>query len=127
MRAELTNEELIQLYDAVSGNVNTQFELWITITFAVIIASYIAGHRLVKSLRYLIATLYTAVSALLILMLIRAVQFPQQFDVMIFGASSTSNVVTAIVVLRTAVWVLGTIATIVFIFKGHKDDGSGDA
>ena len=50
MREELTNEELIQLYDVVTSSVNSQFELWITITFAVIIASYIAGHRLAKSL-----------------------------------------------------------------------------
>ena len=58
MREELNNEELIQLYDAVFTNINTQFELWITITFAVIIASYVAGHRLERELRYLIAALF---------------------------------------------------------------------
>ena len=127
MREELTNEELIQLYDVVTGSVNAQFELWLTITFAVIIASYIAGHRLAKSLQYLIAILYTAVSAVLFLMLLGAVQFSQQFDALMVGTSSASDVVGAIVVLRTSVWILGTIATIVFIFKGHKDDASDDA
>ena len=126
MREDLNNEELIQLYDVVTGSVNAQFELWITITFAVIIASYLAGHRLARSLQYVIATLYTAVSVLLYLMLLGAVQFSQQFDVNL-GASSESKAVLAIVVLRTAVWILGTIATIVFIFKGHKDDASNDA
>ena len=53
MREELTNEELIQLYDAATSGVNAQFELWITITFAVIIASYLAGHRLARSLQYM--------------------------------------------------------------------------
>ena len=127
MREELNNEELIQLYDVVTGGVNAQFELWITITFAVIIASYLAGHRLAKSLQYLIATLYMAVSVLLFLMLLGAVQFSQQFNALNLGASSGSNLVLAIVVLRVAVWILGTIATIVFIFKGHKDDASTDA
>jgi membrane-associated HD superfamily phosphohydrolase len=127
MREELSNEELIQLYEVVTGSVNAQFELWLTITFAVIIASYIAGHRLAKSLQYLMATLYTAVSVLLYLMLVGAVQFSQQFDAITFGASSASNVAGAIVVLRTSVWILGTIATIVFIFKGHNDDASGNA
>ena len=127
MREELSNEELIQLYDVVTGSVNAQFELWLTITFAVIIASYLAGHRLAKSLQYLIATLYTAVSVLLFLMLLGAVQFSQQFDELVMGASSESSVVLAIVVLRTSVWVLGTIATIVFIFKGHKDDAGNVA
>ena len=127
MREELTNEELIQLYDVVTGGVNAQFELWITITFAVIIASYLAGHRLARSFQYLIATLYTAVSVLLFLMLLSAIQFSQQFDQLNLGASSESDLLLAIVVLRTSVWILGTIATIVFIFKGHKDDASTDA
>ena len=126
MREELTNEELIQLYDVVTGSVNAQFELWLSITFAVIIASYLAGHRLARSLQYVIATLYMAVSVLLYLMLLGAVRFSQQFDVEL-GASSESNLVLAIVMLRTAVWILGTIATIVFIFKGRKDDASNDA
>lgn len=127
MREELTNEELIQLYDVVTGSVNAQFELWLTITFAVIIASYIAGHRLAKSLQYLIAILYTAVSILLYLMLLGAVQFSAQFDAVTEGTSTAGDLVGAIVVLRTSVWILGTIATIVFIFKGRKDDASGDA
>ena len=127
MREGLTNEELIQLYDVVTGSVNAQFELWLTITFAVIIASHIAGHRLAKSLQYLIATLYTAVSVLLYLMLLGAVQFSQQFDVIAAGTSSASDVAGPITVLRTAVWILGTISTIVFIFKGHKDDANGVA
>jgi hypothetical protein len=73
------------------------------------------------------ATLYTAVSVLLYLMLVGAVQFSQQFDALNLGASSENKLVFAIVVLRTLVWMLGTIATIVFIFKGHKNDASNDA
>jgi hypothetical protein len=126
MHEQLTNEELIQLYAVVTTSVNAQFELWLTITFAVIIASYLAGHRLARSLQYVMATLYTAVSVLLYLMLVGAVQFSQQFDALNLGASSENKLVFAIVVLRTLVWMLGTIATIVFIFKGHKNDASND-
>jgi hypothetical protein len=126
MREELTNEELIQLYEVVTGSVNAQFELWVTITFAVIIASHLAGHRLARLLQYLIAVLYTAVSVLLFLMLLGAMQFSQQFDVEL-GASSDRGLVLAIVLLRTSVWILGTIATIVFIFKGHRDAAGDDA
>ncbi len=121
MREELNNEELIQLYEVVTNSVNAQFELWVTITFAVIIASYLAGHRLPRTLQYLIAVLYTAVSVLLFLMLLGAIQFSQQFNLDL-GASSDSNLVLSVVVLRVAVWILGSIATIVFIFMGHKGD-----
>ncbi len=127
MREELNNEELIQLYEVVTGSVNAQFELWLTITFAVIIASYLAGHRLARSLQYLMATLYAAVSVLLYLMLLGAMRFSRQFDELNLGVTSESNLVLAIVVLRTSVWILGTIATIVFIFTGHKDDANTDA
>ena len=126
MLEELTNEELIQLYDVVTSGISAQFELWITITFAVIIASYIAGHRLAKSLQYLIAALYTAVSVLLFLMLLGAVQFSLQFDRANLGISSGNNLALAVALLRIAVWILGTFSTIVFIFKGHKGDASND-
>ena len=127
MREELTNEELIQLYEAVTSSVNAQFEMWLTITFAVIIASYIAGHRLAKSLQYIIATLYAAVSVLLYLMLLGAVRFSAQFDALAIGTSTEAELIRIIVVLRTLVWIFGSIATIVFIFKGHKDDKNRDA
>ena len=127
MREELNNEELIQLYDVVTSSVNAQFELWLTITFAVIIASYIAGHRLAKSFRYIIATLYTAVSVLLFLMLLGAVQFSSQFDAIAIGTSTEATLIKVIGVLRTLVWAFGSIVTIVFIFQGHKADTNRDA
>lgn len=122
MREELNNEELIQLYDAVFTNINTQFELWITITFAVIIASHISGHRLERSLQYLVATLYSAVSLLLLLMLVNAVSFAGSFNA--FGVQASQDPMTIfIAVLRVGVWILGTVATLVFIFKrGKKPD-----
>jgi len=54
MSGELTNKELIQLYDVVMTNINTQFELWLMVTFAVIIASYVTqetltSHRALES------------------------------------------------------------------------------
>ena len=127
MRAKLNNEELIQLYDAVFANINTQFELWITITFAVIIASYVAGHRLERSLQYLIATLYTAVSLLLLLMLISAVSFAGSFNA--FGIQAEQDPLTVFIVfLRVGVWILGTIATLVFIFKrGQRGENESAA
>lgn len=124
MPEQLTNEELIQLYDAVFSNINTQFELWVTITFAVIIASYIAGHRLERSLQYIVAILYTSVSLLLVLMLISAVNFAGEFNA--FGIAAVQDTMTlTIVVLRMGIWIFGTVATLVFIFKrGSQRDAS---
>ena len=120
MREELNNEELILLWDAVFTQINSQFELWLTITFAVIIASYIAGHRLARSLQYLIAALYLSVSLLLLLMLVGAVLFAGEFEA--FGVLAQPDLWDWVVVfLRTGVWILGTITTVVFIFRGHRE------
>jgi len=124
-RDELAPAELIQLYDAVTSNINAQFELWLTITFAVIVASYLAGHKLARSLQWLIAVLYTAVSVLLFLMLLAAVEFGSRFDAIFFIADSGAPTWT-IAALRTFIWILGTAATLTFVFKGHRSDGGGD-
>ena len=121
MREQLNNEELILLYDVVTGSVNAQFELWITITFAVIIASYLAGHRLAKSLQYVIAILYTSVSVLLYLMLVAAVQLSAQFDAIL----ASTNLFSAIALLRTSVWILGTIATCLLYTSPSPRDQRG--
>ena len=127
MREKLNNEELIALYEAVTGGINAQFELWLTITFAVIIASHLAGHRLSRSFKYLIASLYSAVSVLLFLMLLGALQFSAQFDAIALGTSNSGNLVGVISVLRTAVWIFGSVATLIFIFRGHINDSDSDA
>jgi hypothetical protein len=38
-----TNVELIQLYDAMMFHINAQFQLWLTVTLGVIIASFRCG------------------------------------------------------------------------------------
>jgi hypothetical protein len=125
MAEPLTNEELIQLFDAVNGSINSQFELWVTITFAVIIASHVAGHQLTRSLQYLIATLYVSVSVLLSTMLIGAVVFAGRFEAFGFMISEPTPIDWIIAVLRGGVWIFGTIATIIFIFKRHRDGPPG--
>jgi hypothetical protein len=118
MGQEMTREELIELLGATTANVNSQFELWLTVTFAVIIASHLAGHSLAKGLKHLIATLYTAVSILLFLMLFEALRTAAG----ILGESIQDYygdpVRLSIAILRVGVWVLGTVATLVFIYKG---------
>ena len=60
-------------------------------------------------------------------MLVGAVQFADQFDALTAGKPTSGDLFAAIAGLRTSVWVLGTVATIIFIFKGHKGDLSGHA
>lgn len=121
MSTELSVEESILLWDAVLGQINSQFELWLTITFAVIIASYVAGTKLSRIQQYMVATLYVLVSALLMAMMIGAVLFAGRYEAFgIFADPTPAEWVVA--ALRSTVWVLGSITTVVFIFVGRRDD-----
>lgn len=125
MESELTTEELIELIGVTTANVNSQFELWLTVTFAVIIASHLAVHQLPKNFRHLVAVLYTSVSILLFLMLLSAIGLAQEiagWDTMEFYSGEPIRL--AIAILRIGIWVLGTLATLMFIYKGytHTDD-----
>jgi hypothetical protein len=49
--------ELAELFILEQSEINQQFEIWMTVTFAVIVASFVAGERLVQRLRVVVATL----------------------------------------------------------------------
>jgi len=50
-----------EIYQSLTLNLealNDQFEFWMTVTFAVVVASYTAGNRLIISMRVIISALY---------------------------------------------------------------------
>jgi hypothetical protein len=119
---EITREEYIQLLSYMTANINDQFELWLTITFAVIIASYIAGHRISKNLKYCFAALYLSVSTLLLLLLVQTVSSAQsiagtpQFQ---FGITEQDAGVSSVIgILRLLVWTGGSVVALAFILRG---------
>lgn len=119
MKSDLTTEEYFLIWDATLGQINAQFELWLTITFAVIVASYFAGHRLPKLLQYLVATLYSLTSILLLLTLIAAASRAAEYGIFGLLAEDPSVFSWLIAPLRMAVWILGSVTTVIFIFKGN--------
>ena len=120
----LEPEALIELLAFAYGTIDNQFELWLTITFAVIIASYIAGHRLARWLRYCFAALYTAVSVLLLLMLYATVRASVELiggESIFIGPNPDDPLLFSIVILRNVVWLSGTIVTVLFILRGFRE------
>ena len=113
---ETTVAELIELLQNESASIDMQFQLWITITSAVIIASFAARHHLTFWLRAFIAIMYTLASATIAFryandasqfvflhneLRIRGVDYPTFIDLRI---------------LRGFVYSCGTVATLVFMF-----------
>ena len=117
---ETTVAELIELLQNESASIDMQFQLWITITSAVIIASFAARHHLTFWLRAFIAVMYTLASATIAFryandasqfvflhneLRIRGVDYPTFIDLRI---------------LRGLVFSCGTAGTLVFMFFKPK-------
>lgn len=62
----VTTAELIEIYQASVGLVDAQDQYWLSITFAVIVTSYLAGDKLSIKLRAVIVFLYLLTSSLFV-------------------------------------------------------------
>jgi hypothetical protein len=120
--AELT--ELVFTREAV---IDGQFQFWITITFAVIAANFIAGNRLSARSRYVISLLY----ALAVLVLVSrwyyvAVEVTTlRRQLAELGVVINFPTVTAI--SRVTLVALGTTATLVFLLSNWLRDDPGES
>ena len=121
---EITVAELIELLQNESASIDMQFQLWITITSAVVIASFAARYLLSFWIRAFVAVMYTLASAIIAFryandasqfvflhdeLRIRGVDYPTFIDLRI---------------LRGLVYSFGTVATLVFMFT--KPDSKTD-
>ena len=55
---QLTTFEYVETYFLASAATDAQFQFWLTVTFAVIAASFVAGDRLSRRLRLIVSGLY---------------------------------------------------------------------
>lgn len=72
---EIVEVQLLDLYLEVTQDIDTQFQVWISITFAVLVASFVAGTRLSRGARVAIAALYVCAAVILYLRYTRALVF----------------------------------------------------
>jgi hypothetical protein len=109
--------ELSELFLQGASFIELQFQFWIWITFATIVAAFVAGERLTPALRYVIAALYV----LAVITLYRRSVFMgaaiapiaehlQQSEATIFPLFSLDMFVT-----RTMLWIVGTVAAVYFL------------
>jgi len=113
---ETTVAELIQLLQNESASIDMQFQLWIAITSAVLIASFVARLHLSFPLRIFVAVMYILASATI------ALRYANDAGQFVFLQSELSKkgvdypAVIDLRPLRSLVYLLGTFATTAFIF-----------
>ncbi len=122
---ETTVAELIELLQNESASIDMQFQLWMTITSAVIIATFAARHHLSFWMRAFVAVMYTLASATIA---IRYANDASQWVFLQTELSSRGVEYPAFVdlrILRGLVYSFGTVATLVFMFfrpRAQTDD-----
>ena len=113
---DITVAELIELLQNESASIDMQFQLWMTITTAVVIASFAARHHLSFWLRLFVAIMYALASATIA---IRYANDAAQWMFLSNELSSRGVDFPAFIdlrILRGLVYSCGTVATVVFMF-----------
>ena len=120
--------ELAELFFIRESAIDDQFQFWISITFAVIVANFVGSKRLSPRARVVIALLYTLAVVVLVSRMyyvaIQLIQFREQLEAI--GVVINFPIVT--VYSRGVLVALGTSASIVFLLTNWlHDDPEGPA
>jgi len=123
---QFSSAELAELFFNRESVIDTQFQYWITITFAVIVANFVAGKRLSLRSRYVISLLYVLAVAVLVsrwsYVADDALKFRQQLEQM--GVVLNFPVFT--VISRLALVACGTAATLTFLLSNWLRDAPSE-
>ena len=113
---QISSADLLNLVLAQRSSIDLQFQFWLTITFAVIVASFIAGRRLVPKLRMLAAVLYVLASAHITARWIYDGIIATQWLEVLARRGVDFQVPWLAAYLRMALMLLGTVSTLIFLF-----------
>ena len=109
--------ELAELFVLEQSEINLQFEFWLTVTFAVIVASFVAGKQLVQKLRVAAAFLYIIAVVVFLSRWYYAANDAEIFKAALNEAGVAINTPWVTLFSRAALVLLGTAATLTFLLK----------
>jgi hypothetical protein len=127
---ELTFFQLLQLIDITINRLESVFQFWLSATFAAIVASHLANDRLTKAYASMLTGLYLVFTFSVV---VRMMAFRETLERYLFqvaeirGNSLGSSVVGLVNASIWATVILGTLATVVFIWHSYLTTGNGQA
>ncbi len=127
---EIPEVQLLELFLQVNGDIDTQFQVWISITFAVLVASFVAGDKLRRGARAGVALLYLCAAWVLFIRYLRAGTYLQYvvglYPLYAVTPPSTLGASPTAGLLRTALFTVGSaVAALSVLFPrlGRIPDG----
>jgi hypothetical protein len=112
--------ELTEFIFLAYSSADTQFQYWVTITFAAVVAGFVAGERLTLTLRILVAVLYMLASATLAIRFQNAMITAGTIRGMLDEAGAYMLTTTNLAPLRIPLFLLGTAAAVFFLVRPWK-------
>jgi len=105
------------------ASIDLQFQFWLSITFAVIVAGFVAGGRLDRKLRVLAAVLYVLATAHLATRWIYDGGVGERWVNVLVSRGVDIGIPWVAAYLRMAVMLLGTVSALVFLFRADGREG----
>ena len=127
---ELTFFQLLQLIDITINRLESVFQFWLSATFAAIVASHLASDSLTKAYASMLTGLYLVFTFSVV---VRMMAFRETLERYLFqvaeirGDSLGSSVVGLVNASIWATVILGTLATVVFIWHSYLTTGNEQA
>lgn len=114
--------ELSQLYLQTISLAESEFWYWTSITFAVVVAAYIAGKRLGRNIRYVMVSLYVLATAHLCIKLIGLILSADGMGVALAesGIVALPTYGPLTFFSRALVLVVGTFAAVYFLLSAGR-------
>jgi hypothetical protein len=123
---QISTSDLLSLLLTQRASIDLQFQFWLSITFAVIVAGFVAGGRLDRKLRVLAAVLYVLATAHLATRWIYDGGVGERWVNVLVSRGVDIGIPWVAAYLRMAVMLLGTVSALVFLFRHHRrQDGDG--
>jgi hypothetical protein len=119
---QVPTAELVALVLTQRASIDLQFQFWLTITFGVIVAAFVAGPRLNYRLRILAAALYLLASAHLALRWMYDGAVGERWVAVLVSRGVDIGIPWIAVYLRVILMLLGTVSALVFLLATTRRD-----
>ena len=118
----LSTAELLELMMILREDMGTQFQYWLSITFAILVARYISGERFFMSWRIFAAVLYGLAAAVFsISYYVGGLNFRNYLSELGTRGDLWTGQSSILIGLRMTLFMVGTIGTLWFLFAPDSE------
>ena len=118
----LSTAELLDLMMILRGDMGTQFQYWLSITFAILVARYIAGERFRMSWRIFAAVLYGLTTVVFSIgYYVGGLNFRNYLGELGTRGDLWTGQSSILIGIRMTLFMVGTIGTLWFLFAPESE------